>query len=302
MSTNVSAARGPAAESLGPRQRWRSLPRVVARNDGLALVGVAVLICIVAVAVLAPWVAPYPTDGTLATNPTNALAPPSPEHWLGTDQVGRDVLSRVIFGARTSLFIAVAVITIAASIGVTLGVVAGFMGGWVRDVIMRVTDIFLAFPAMLLSLVFALIMGPSVKTAIIAIAITWWPWYTRLSASVASSVRSRGYIDAAICLGVPRRRIVLRHVLPNSVTPVIVQLSLDAGGVILTAAALSFLGLGAQEPIAEWGLMVQEGQSLFSTSWWVASAPGCAILVTAFCFNVIGEGLRHALDPRGSTR
>lgn len=289
---------------VAPRHRGRwltGLTRLV-RADLLATIGAVVLVLILLIAIFAPWLAPYPEDGTNATNPLNTLQPPSAEHWFGTDQVGRDILSRVMFGARTSLGIAAAVLVIAALVGVTLGVVAGFAGGWLRDVIMRVTDIFLAFPAILLSLVFAMILGPSVQTAIIAIAITWWPWYTRLTASIASSIRHRGYIDAARCLGVSPAAIVWRHVLPNSLTPTIVQLSLDAGGVILTAASLSYLGLGAQEPVAEWGLMVQQGQSLFATRWWVAGAPGLAIMVTAVCFNVLGEGLRHVLDPRGHKR
>lgn len=284
------------------RGRWARRVSSVIGSDRLAMAGAVILMLIVGAALLAPWLAPYPDDGRTMTHSLDALQPPSANHWFGTDRVGRDVLSRVMFGARTSLSIAVAVLAIAAVVGVSLGVVAGFAGGWVRDVIMRVTDIFLAFPALLLSTALALILGPSVTTAIIAIAATWWPWYTRLSASMASTIRGRAYIDAARCLGVSRSRIVLRHVLPNSLTPVLVQLSLDAGGVILTAASLSYLGLGAQEPTAEWGLMVQQGQSLFSTDWWVAGFPGLAILVTAFCFNVLGEGLRDALDPRRGNR
>ncbi|MFI6323433.1 ABC transporter permease [Nonomuraea sp. NPDC050556] len=256
----------------------------------------AALLAIVVVAVLfAPWLAPYPLNDV---QPLDSLKPPDGTHWFGTDQVGRDIFSQVLYGGRTSLSIAVAVLAISAVVGVTLGVVAGYAGGWVRDVIMRVTDVFLAFPALLLSLALAVVLEPSVTTVIVAIAVTWWPWYTRLSASVAASIATRPYIDAARCLGVPAPLIVVRHVLPNSLTPVLVQLSLDAGGVILTAAALSYLGLGAQEPTAEWGLMVEQGQSLFTTNWWVVTFPGLAILVTAFAFNVLGEGLRGALDPR----
>lgn len=204
----------------------------------------------------------------------------------------------MLYGARTSLTIAVSVLALSAVIGVLLGVVAGYAGGIVRDVIMRITDVFLAFPALLLSVALALVLHPGTQGAIIAITASWWPWYARMSAVAATSIRSRGFIDAARCLGGSRTRIVLRHVLPNSLTPVLVQLSLDAGGVILTTAALSFLGLGPQEPTAEWGLMVQQGQSLFTTNWWVVAFPGLAIVVTAFCFNVLGEGLRSALDPR----
>jgi peptide/nickel transport system permease protein len=272
------------------------------RADLLAAVGAVLLLLIVLSALAAPWLAPYPQDGTTATHATESLLAPGGSHLMGTDQVGRDVLSRLLYGGRTSLFIAVVVLFLSAAVGVTLGVIAGYAGGVVRDVIMRVTDVFLAFPALLLSLALAVVLQPSVRTAILAIAATWWPWYTRLTASIASSIRSRGYVDAARCLGVAPVRVMLRHVLPNSLTPVLVQLSLDAGGVILTAAALSYLGLGAQEPTSEWGLMVEQGQALFTTNWWVVTFPGLAILLTAFSFNVLGEGLRAALDPRRTAR
>ena len=289
-----------AIDTAKPTTRPTITHRVMraARADRLAAAGAVVLVLIVIAAIAAPLLAPYPADGTDATHAEKALLPPGGEHWFGTDGVGRDVLSRVLYGARTSLLIAGAVLAISAVVGVLLGVVAGYAGGAVRDVIMRITDVFLAFPALLLSVALALVLHPGVQGAIIAISASWWPWYARMSAVAATSIRSRGFIDAARCLGVSRTRIVLRHVLPNSLTPTLVQLSLDAGGVILTAAALSFLGLGPQEPTAEWGLMVQQGQSLFTTNWWVVAFPGLAIVITAFCFNVLGEGLRSALDPR----
>ncbi|HEV7897813.1 MAG TPA: ABC transporter permease [Planosporangium sp.] len=288
--------------TVAVRPSRRNRLSTLVRADVLAAIGAIVLAVIVLAALFAPWLAPYPQDGTTATHATQSLLAPGGSHLMGSDQVGRDVLSRVLYGARTSLLIAAAVLAIAAAIGITLGVVAGYAGGVLRDVIMRVTDVFLAFPALLLSLVLAVVLRPSVQTAIVAIAVTWWPWYTRLTASMATSIRSRGYIDAARCLGVSPVRIALRHVLPNSLTPVLVQLSLDAGGVILTAASLSYLGLGAQEPVSEWGLMVEQGQALFTTNWWVVTFPGLAILLTAFGFNVLGEGLRAALDPRGALR
>ncbi|MGP3910964.1 ABC transporter permease [Nonomuraea sp. 10N515B] len=269
----------------------RTLPRI---PDRFAAFGAVLIVVVVLASILAPWLAPYPDE----PNPLVGTQPPSAAHWFGTDNAGRDVLTRILYGGRTSLFIAVAVLAVSAVVGVTLGVVAGYAGGWIRDVIMRVTDVFLAFPALLLSLALAVVLQPGVNTVVLAIAVTWWPWYTRLSASVAASIATRSYVDAARCLGVPAPLIILRHVLPNSLTPVLVQISLDAGGVILTAAALSYLGLGAQEPTAEWGLMVQQGQTLFTTNWWVVTFPGLAILVTAFAFNVLGEGLRNALDPR----
>jgi peptide/nickel transport system permease protein len=267
------------------------------RLDAFGLAGAVTLAVVVLAALLVPVAVPLDDP-----HPTEALLPPGAGHWFGTDEVGRDVLNRVLYGARTSLGIVLAVLVLAALIGVTLGVLAGYAGGWARDVIMRVTDVFLAFPALLLSLALAVVLQPSVTTMIVAIAATWWPWYARLTASVAASVARRGFVDAARCLGVGTTKIVLRHLLPNSLTPVLVQLSLDAGGVILTASALSYLGLGAHEPVAEWGLMIEQGQSLFTTKWWVVTFPGLAILVTAFAFNVLGEGLRAALDPRRVTR
>lgn len=288
MSTEIPAA---AVRYRGARLR-------AARADLLATIGAVVLVLILVAAVAAPLLAPYPADGTDATHPTRSLLAPGAAHWFGTDGVGRDVLSRVLYGARTSLTIAVAVLAISAVIGVLLGVIAGYADGIVRDLIMRIVDVFLAFPALLLSVALAVVLHPGMQGAIIAITASWWPWYARMAAVTATSIRSRGFIDAARCLGISRVRIVLRHVLPNSLTPVLVQLSLDAGGVILTAAALSFLGLGPQEPTAEWGLMVQQGQNLFTTNWWVVTFPGLAIVITAFCFNALGEGLRAALDPR----
>jgi peptide/nickel transport system permease protein len=295
-----SQAPVPRSSRLAPVVASR-IGRLV-RADVLAWIGLVILMCVVVAAVFAPWLAPYPDDGTSATHPAQSLLGPSGAHWMGTDLVGRDVFSRVLYGARTSLTIVVSVLAIAATVGVLLGVTAGYAGGLARDAILRVTDIFLAFPALLLSLALAVVLHAGLGTAIIAIAVTWWPWYTRLSVSLASSIRSRGYVEAARCLGVSPVRLVVRHVLPNSLTPVLVQLSLDAGGVILTAAALSYLGLGAQEPMSEWGLMVEQGQSLFTTDWWVVTFPGLAILLTAFGFNVLGEAVRSALDPRRGVR
>jgi peptide/nickel transport system permease protein len=292
-----SAASSPALRRLSLRGPLGVLVTGL-RRDRLAAIGAVIVVLIVLVAVLAQWIAPHPADAGTATDPVNSLLAPSWSHPFGTDQVGRDVLSRVIFGARTSLRIAIESLAIASLIGIPLGVAAGYVGGWIDDVIMRITDVFLAFPALLLALALEAVIKPSVGNASIAIAVTWWPWYTRLIRAQASAVASTGYVAAARALGVSGWRIVLRHVLPNSVAPVTVQLSLDFGGVILTAAALSFLGLGAQDPTPEWGLMVSQGQSLFATNWWVVTFPGGAILVTALAFNLLGDGLRTVLDPR----
>ena len=272
--------------------------RAAARRNPLLVVGAVLCLVIAVAAVLAPLIAPFPADAGDATHPLETLEAPSSTHLFGTDQVGRDVLSRVLYGARISPVIALLVLAISCSIGIPLGIAAGYFGGIVDEVIMRVTDVFLAFPALLLALAFAAVMQPSITNTVIAIAITWWPWYTRIVRGQAASVAGRPFVESARAMGIPHRRILLRHVLPNSITPVIVQVSLDVGGVILTASALSFLGLGAQDPTPDWGLMVSQGQQFFTTHWWLVTFPGAAILLTAVAFNLLGDGLRDVLDPR----
>jgi peptide/nickel transport system permease protein len=269
-----------------------------ARQNPMITAGAVIVGLIVLVAVFAPLLAPFPADAGSATNPVAALQAPSLHHLFGTDQVGRDVFSRVLYGARVSPLVALLVLVIACVVGIPLGVVAGYFGGVADETIMRITDIFLAFPSLLLALAFAAVLPPSLTSLTIAIAITWWPWYTRLIRGQAASVAGRPYVESCRALGIPAWRILLRHVLPNSVTPLIVQVSLDVGGVILTASALSFLGLGAQDPTPDWGLMVAEGQNYFTTQWWLVTYPGLAILLTALAFNLLGDGLRDVLDPR----
>ena len=259
---------------------------------------VAGIATFVLAAILAPLIAPLPGDAGNASHPFEVLHGPSAAHWFGTDQVGRDILSRVIYGARISPLVALFVLLIACAIGIPLGIAAGYFGGWLDDVIMRLTDIVLAFPALLLALALAALLPPSMTSLTIAISATWWPWYVRLIRGQAASVAGRPYIESCRALGISRRRIIFRHILPNAITPLIVQISLDVGGVILTASALSFLGLGAQDPTPDWGLMVSEGQTYFTTDWWVVTFPGLAILITAFAFNLLGDGLRDLLDPR----
>ncbi len=277
--------------------RGQVLRRGLAENP-LLLAGALASVLILALALLAPVLAPYPADAGTATHPFFILGAPSARHWFGTDQVGRDILSRVLYGARISPLIALIVLVIACLIGIPLGLAAGYFGGWVDEVIMRVTDIFLAFPSLLLALALAAVLPTSLTSVTIAIAVTWWPWYTRLIRGQAASVAGRPYIESCRALGISRRRIIARHILPNSITPLIVQVSLDVGGVILTASALSFLGLGAQDPTPDWGLMVSEGQNYFTTAWWAVTFPGTAILITAFAFNLLGDGLRDLLDPK----
>ncbi|MGQ0668061.1 MAG: ABC transporter permease [Actinomycetota bacterium] len=284
-------------EGVAVEPRGRPALRALRRNP-LVATGAVVAIAIVLVALMAPVLAPHPADAGTATHPLEVLRPPSLAHPFGTDHVGRDVLSRVLYGARVSPVIAALVLLISCLVGIPLGVVAGYFGGLVDDVIMRVTDVFLAFPALLLALAFAAVLTPSIGNTVLAISLTWWPWYTRVVRGQAASVAGQRYVESARALGVSNARILFRHVLPNSVTPVIVQASLDVGGVILTASALSFLGLGAQDPTPDWGLMVSQGQRYFTTQWWLVTFPGLAILLTAAAFNLIGDGLRDVLDPR----
>ena len=276
--------------------------RLAVRGNPLLVAGLLIAVVLVAIAVFAPLIAPYPGDAGSATHPLDSFLPPSAHHWFGTDDVGRDVFSRVLYGARISLSIAAVVILFSCVVGIPLGIAAGYFGGVVDQVLMRVTDVVLAFPALLLALALASVLTPSVANATLAIAVTWWPWYARLARGLAASIAGRPYIESCRALGISPLRTLFRHVLPNSVTPVIVQASLDVGGVILTAAALSFLGLGAQDPTPEWGLLVSKGEAYFTTQWWLVTFPGAAILIAALAFNLVGDGLRDRLDPRRVTR
>lgn len=289
------------SETVTPRSTLRSGLRYVRRHPGL-VVALGIIALIAGAALSAPWVAPYPEDAGTATNLLNTLQPPSPEHPLGTDLVGRDVFSRVLFGAWVSVGTSVLVIAGALAIGVPVGLLSGAIGGWVDDILMRLVDIFLAFPSLLLALAIGAALGPSLEHAAIAIVIAWWPWYARLMRGEAAAIRGRAFIEAGHLLGISQLRIATRHILPNAAGPVIVQASLDLGGVILTLAGLSFLGLGARDPVPEWGLMVEQGRTLFQTHPWVALTPGAAIMLAALAFTLLGEGLRERLDPKGATR
>lgn len=267
-----------------------------------AAIGGAILVLLVLAGLLAPLLAPFPEDAGTATDLMSTLLPPDALHPLGTDQAGRDVWSRVLFGIRISLGAAVAIIACALCIGVPVGLLAGTAGGIVDAVLMRIVDVFLAFPSLLLALAIGAALGPSLENAALAIVLAWWPWYARLMRGEAVAVRRRAYVTSARLLGYGTTVTALRHVLPNAVGPVIVQASLDLGGVILTLAALSFLGLGARDPLPEWGLMVEQGRVYIVTQPWLSVAPGIAIMLAAFAFTLLGEGLRERLDPRGSVR
>jgi peptide/nickel transport system permease protein len=295
----VSAASG---DTLDPVRRSRLPWAAAARRSPLLTVGAVLGLVIVVMGLLAPWITPHPQDAGFATHPADILLGPSRSHLLGTDSVGRDILTRVVYGARVSLGITAFVLVVSAVVGLAVGLTAGFVGGVVDSILMRITDVFLAFPALLLAVALTSVLSPSALHAAMAIAATWWPWYARLSRAQAAAIRHQGYSDAARVIGASRTRQVLRHVLPNAATPVFVQMSLDAAGIILTAATLSYLGLGAQDPTPEWGLMVSQGQSLATTAWWVVTFPGLAVLLTAVACNFIGDGLQTALDPKRGRR
>jgi len=271
-------------------------------DRALLRTGLVIVALVASAGALAPWLAPHPDDAGAVVHPERALRPPDAQHWFGTDAVGRDVLSRVLSGARVSLAVVVAVLLLSALVGLAVGLVAGYLGGWVDAVLMRATDVVLAFPALLLAVALAAVLGAGAGRAALVIAATWWPWYARLARGQAAAIVRQGYCDAARALGAGRARQLVRHVLPNASTAVAVQMSLDAAGIILTAATLSYLGLGAQDPTPEWGLLVAQGQPLSTTAWWVITFPGLAVLLTATGFSLVGDGLQAALDPKRGRR
>jgi peptide/nickel transport system permease protein len=259
----------------------------------------AFMLLVVVVAVLAPVISPFPAEGLGEPNVANKFLPPDRAHPFGTDVLGRDLVSRVLYGARVALLVSTVVVAASVLIGLVLGALAGYFGGWVDNLIMRITDVFMGFPPLLLAIAIAAALGPSISNAIIAIALVWWPWYARLVRAQALSVRERNYVRAARSIGVPNLTIITRHIIPNVMTPVFVQAAMDMGSAILVSAGLSFIGLGPQPPTADWGLMVNEGrQYLLAGRWWMATFPGLAIFLTVLAFNLLGDSVRDATDPR----
>ena len=277
--------------------RWLRLQAFASANK-LFVFGGVVFLAVVMCALFAPWIAPYsPLDPDMP----NRLLGPSAEHWMGTDRFGRDIWSRVIYGARTSLAAGVFVMLLAALIGLPIGLASGYFGGWVDTVLMRISDVFLAFPPLLLPIAITAALGPGLWNAMIAIAVSWFPWYARIMRGGVLRVKKELYIDAARTMGVSHLRIMWRHVTPNASTPVIVQGSMDFGYAILAAASLSFLGLGVRPPVIEWGLMAASSRTQFLDYWWTALGPGAAIFVTVLAVNLVGDGLRDILDPKHGT-
>ncbi|WP_437365417.1 nickel transporter permease [Inquilinus limosus] len=260
-----------------------------------ALLGLAIILLMAAAAVFAPLIA---THDIYAQDLSIRLQPPSAAHLLGTDELGRDVFSRIVFGARITLYIAVLTALIVAPVGLLIGTTAGYLGGWVDIVLMRIVDIFLAFPSLVLALAFVAALGPGIENAVIAISLAAWPPIARLARAETLSIRSSDYIAAVRLQGASALRIILSHVVPMCLPSVVVRITLNMAAIILTAAGLGFLGLGAQPPSPEWGAMLSSGREFVLTSWWIAAIPGCAILLTSLAFNLFGDGLRDILDPR----
>ncbi len=281
----------PSAVPVRPRPlRWRMFGR-----NPLVMLGAAIVLVFAAAALAAPLLA---VSSPLVQRLDERLAPPGAGSPLGLDQLGRDIFSRLLFGARISLLVGLVVVALAGVVGTLVGVIAGFAGGWADHVLMRITDIFFAFPSLILAMAIAAALGPSLSHAMVAIAAVTWPVYARLSRAQTLVLNRLEFLDAARAMGAPDLRIVLRHILPNALAPLVVQASFNMGEAILIAAGLSFIGFGAQPPTPEWGVMVSEGRDYITTQWWVPTFPGLAILLAVTGFNLLGDGIRDVLDPR----
>ncbi|HEX5596646.1 MAG TPA: ABC transporter permease [Micromonosporaceae bacterium] len=300
-ATPHSSPTTQAVVEAAPPTRSRQLLAALVR-DRLALLGLILVALLVLAAIFAPWLAPYPEQGAGVAEVGDRNLAPSAAHWLGTDALGRDLLSRIIMGARPALLTPLAVVGLAILIGVPLGLVAGYRGGRLDELIMRVADMFLAFPPLLLAMVIVALLGPSLLNAALALAVSWWPWYARLVRGLTASLRERPFVEGARTLGLRDTTVLVRHVLPNAAAPVIVQASVDIGTVILAAGSLAFLGLGAQPPVPDWGLMVAEGRTYVLSQWWLSAFPGAAIFLAVLGFNLLGDALRDVLDPRSVTK
>ena len=275
---------------------WHGLIALV--SNPAAMAGLMIVATLILVAIFAPLLAGHISP--IAQDLGTRLAPPSGEHWFGSDELGRDIYARTVYGARVTLVIVALVSVVVAPIGLTVGTLAGFLGGWVEAVLMRVTDIFLAFPRLVLALAFAAALGPGIENAVIAISLTAWPPYARIARAETVTIAKSDFIAAVTLQGASTARILLRHIVPLCLSSVIVRLTLDMAGIIITAAGLGFLGLGAQPPTAEWGAMVSSGREVILDQWWVATIPGIAIFIVSLGFNLLGDGLRDVFDPKSA--
>jgi len=284
------------------RSWWPELrrPLFAFSRERLSVMGLAVILLLVLAALFGRYVVPYPEDAEGALHIGQRLAAPSWEHPFGTDQVGRDMFSRVVIGTNLALQTAVIVLSLATIIGVSLGAIAGFLGGFVEELIMRITDIFLTVPDMVLAIAIAALLGPGIRNAFIALSLVWWPGYCRLMRGQVLAIREEDYVVAARSMGAPSSWIILKHILPNTATEILVKISMDVGLVLLSAAALGFIGLGAQPPTPEWGAMISESRRFFPTWWWTFTFPGAAIFVSVLAFNLFGDGIAALTSGRGN--
>ena len=266
-------------------------------RDLPALAGLVIVVAVIVIAAIGPWIAPYPGDAA-ASHLLQRLRPPTAAFPFGTDNLGRDMFSRVILGARGALEVALIVVALAAAIGVPLGLIAGYRSGWVSEAIMRVTDVFLALPQLILALALAQLMTPSLESAMIALALTYWPFFTRLVFAETRRLQASLFVDALRGIGAGDARILFAHILPNAISPIIVRATIGMGFTILVAAVLGFLGMGATPPQPDWGLTIAESRNYLPSAWWYSIFPGLAILVTVLGFNLLGDGLRDLVDPR----
>jgi peptide/nickel transport system permease protein len=267
-------------------------------SNPAALAGLFIVAALILMAIFAPLLAGgiSPIEQSLASR----LAPPSADHWFGTDELGRDIYARTLYGARVTLTIVMLVSVVVAPVGLAVGTLAGYLGGWIDALLMRITDIFLAFPRLVLALAFAAALGPGIENAVIAISLTAWPPYARIARSETVTIAKSDFILAVVMQGASTWRVLFKHIVPLCLSSVIVRLTLDMAGIILTAAGLGFLGLGAQPPSAEWGAMVSAGRDVILDQWWVATIPGIAIFIVSLGFNLLGDGLRDVFDPKSS--
>ena len=295
--TQSAGGKRELALTEGQRQAIRRF-----RQSPLSVIGLAIIVALGLVAVFGPFFVPYPGDAAGAVHISIKLDPPALEHPFGTDQVCRDVLTRVVVGARVSLLAGLTVIALALIVGTLLGAIAGFVGGWVGELIMRVTDIFLTIPDLILAMAFAAALGPGLTNVMIAVSLVWWPGYCRLARANVVALRGAQFAEAAQSLGASRSRVLFGHVLPNAMPTILVKGSMDIGFAVLTTAALGFIGLGIQPPTPDWGAMIAEGRKYLRDAWWFSTFPGVAILLTVLAFNLLGDGLRDVFDPRSRRR
>jgi peptide/nickel transport system permease protein len=274
---------------------YRRLARRFGRNP-LSVIGLAMMAAIVLSALLAPWLAPYPLHAGAIVDVAHAGQPPSLAHWFGTDTVGRDILTRTLFAYRVSLLLGGVVLALATPVGVVVGLLAGYFGGWRETVLMRLTDVFLSIPPLVLALAILGFLQPSLVNAMIAVSVMWWPWYARLTYNVTRQVATEGYVVAAAVVGASSAHILFREILPNCLAPIVTKMTLDLGFVILLGSSLSFLGLGVQPPTPDLGSMVAEGAKYLPDLWWLALFPGLAILIAVLGFNLMGDGIQDMLE------